>query len=59
MKEMPFWLRSGPDMTGTATGIGAAREIVKRERKERRAEVFMKVARANREARVCSVEGLQ
>ena len=49
-------------MTGTATGIGAAREIVKRERKERKerkAEVFMRVARANREAWVCSVEGFQ
>lgn len=46
MKEMPFWLASGPDMTGTAAGIGAARIAGRRERRERKVDVFMVVTEA-------------
>ena len=45
MKEMPFWLASGPDLTGTVTGVGAARAAGRRERRERNVEVFMVVTK--------------
>ena len=43
MKEMPFWLASGPDMTATAAGIGAARAAGSRGKRQRKVEVFMVV----------------
>lgn len=41
MKEMPFWLARGPEMTGTAAGNGAARAAGRRGRRQRKVEVFM------------------
>ena len=41
MNDMPFCLGSGPRVTGTATGIGAAKEAGRRERRERKAEVLI------------------
>lgn len=46
MKEMPFCLGSGPRVTGTATGIGAAKEAGRRERRGRKAEVLMSMVKA-------------
>ena len=41
MKEMPFWLASGPDMTAAAAGIGAARAAGRREKRQMKVEAFM------------------
>lgn len=41
MKEMPFWLASGPNATGTATGIGTASAAGREERRGRKAEAFI------------------
>lgn len=41
MNDMPFCLGSGPRVTGTATGNGAAKEAGRRERRERNAEVLI------------------
>ena len=43
MKEMPFWLASGPDMMGTMTGVGAARAAGSRERREKKVESLIVV----------------
>lgn len=48
MKDMPFWLASGPDMTGTAAGIGTASAVGRRGRRQRKAEVFMVVTKVSR-----------
>ena len=45
MKEMPFWLTSGPDVTETAAGIGAARAAGRRGRRQRKEEAFMMATR--------------
>ena len=46
MKEMPFCLASGPTMTGTATGVGAARAAGRRERRWRMAEILIVIVKA-------------
>ena len=58
MKEMPFWLASGPEMTGTAAGNGAARVAGRRGRRQRKVEVFMVATKGVSKAGTCKVEGL-
>ena len=41
MKEMPSRLASGPDMTGTTAGFGAARAAGRRGMRQRTFDVFM------------------
>lgn len=57
MKEIPFWLASGPDMTGTAAGIGAARVAERRGMRARKVEVFIAVLEARGRLGYASVRG--
>ncbi len=57
MKEMPFWLTSGPDLTETAAGIGAARAAGRRGRKQRKGEAFMMAMRISRRNESLLIEG--
>ncbi len=58
MKEMPSWLTSGPDLTETAAGIGAARAAGRRGRRQRKEEAFMMMTSISRGNGSLLIEGL-